>query len=98
MARQLNSFVHVKPLALAAIVVLFASCRGEPVPRDYQNQPPAMTHPATSSTQTPTAHGMGSARPEPTTGVEGTAGPYKPTTPTGTTATTGDSRPVTTTT
>src|SRR5438552_315965 len=45
--------------------------RGEPPPRDYQNNPPAMTHPVTTSSQTPTAHGMPGPKPEPNSGAEG---------------------------
>lgn len=54
-------------LLLAAV----AGCRGEPVPRDYQNSPPAVTHPVTSSSETPDAHGMPGASAEPTSGAEG---------------------------
>lgn len=54
-----------------AVAVLLASCRGEPTPRDYQNNPPKMTHPVTSSSQTPTAAGMPGPGPEPSKGVEG---------------------------
>lgn len=57
-------------IALAAAVLL-AACRGEKVPRDYQNTPPAVTHPVTSSQQTPTAHGLPGPSPEPSTGAEG---------------------------
>lgn len=46
------------------------ACRGEPPPRDYQNNPPAMTHPVTTSSQTPTAHGMPEPK-QPNSGVEG---------------------------
>ena len=52
--------------ALAAAALLVA-CRGERVPRDYQNSPPAVTHPVTSSQQTPTAAGL------PNAGAESTA-------------------------
>ena len=82
---------------LASLALFFLlGCRGEPVPRDYQNSPPAMTHPPTSSSQTPTAQGMPGAAPEPTTGVEGKTLPHDPKVPqtppadtTATTATTG---------
>ena len=62
-----------------AVTLLLAACRGERVPRDYQNTPPAVTHPVTSSQQTPTAHGLPGPAPEPSTGVEGksTAPPKK---------------------
>ncbi len=58
------------PVALA-VALLLVACRGERVPRDYQNTPPAVTHPVTSSQQTPTAHGLPGPSPEPSTGVEG---------------------------
>src|SRR5713226_488459 len=57
--------------ALLILTILMAACKREMPPRDYQNNPPAMTHPATSSTQTPTAKGMQGAAPEPKKGVEG---------------------------
>lgn len=60
---------------------MLAACRGEPVPRDYQNAPPAVTHPPATQSQTPSAQGMGDPPPQPTTGVEGTAGPYETITP-----------------
>jgi len=56
---------------IAALAVLLVACRGEKTPRDYQNEPPAMTHPVNSSTQTPTANGMPGPAPEPSTGAEG---------------------------
>lgn len=79
----------MKRLVMIAIIAALAACRGEPVPRDYQNAPPAATHPPQTQSETPSAHGMGQAPPQPSTGVEGTAGPYEPQTPpaTGTTAT-----------
>ncbi|HUP59113.1 MAG TPA: hypothetical protein VNA69_01700 [Thermoanaerobaculia bacterium] len=55
------------------IILALAACRGEPVPRDYQNAPPDMTRAPQSSTQTPSQHGMGQPAPEPSTGHEGTA-------------------------
>lgn len=58
-----------------AVVAALAACRNEPIPRDYQNNPPAMTHPVTKSSDTPTAHGMPGPAPEPSKGVEGTAPP-----------------------
>ena len=64
-------------IALAAAALL-AACRGERVPRDYQNTPPAVTHPVTSSQQTPTAHGLPGPAPEPSKGVEGPNPPPKP--------------------
>ncbi|HKR63549.1 MAG TPA: hypothetical protein VJZ00_07435 [Thermoanaerobaculia bacterium] len=85
---------------VVAIVAAFAACRGEPVPRDYQNAPPAMTHPAAKKTDTPSAHGMGQAPPQPSSGVEGTATPPEPSSATLTDtppATTGTTVPTTTT-
>lgn len=72
------------------------------MPRDYQNEPPAATHPPQTKSETPAAHGMGQAAPEPTSGVEGTAGPYEnmdpPAEGTGAPMTTmEDTKPVTTT-
>jgi hypothetical protein len=55
----------------ASILLLLSACRGEKVPRDFQNAPPAMRHPPTSSAQTPTANGMRGAAPEPSKGAEG---------------------------
>ena len=74
---------------MAAIIAALAGCRGEPVPRDYQNAPPAMTHPADNKNQSPAQHGGGQAPPEPTAGVEGKAGAHHQLEPsaTGTTAT-----------
>jgi hypothetical protein len=75
----------VRTAVLATLLVALFACRGEPVPRDYQNEPPAMTHPPLKSGQTPTAHGMPNAAPEPNSGVEGkniTVQPTKPTPPT----------------
>lgn len=66
---------------MLAIILALAACRGEPVPRDYQNAPPAMTHPPQNATQTPSEHGMGQAPPEPSSGAEGTSAPYQPVTP-----------------
>ena len=57
--------------AVAVLAMALAFCRGEKVPRDYQNEPPAMTHPVTTSSGTPTAHGMPNAAPEPSKGAEG---------------------------
>jgi hypothetical protein len=66
-------------MLIGALALVLAACRGEKVPRDYQNEPPAMTHPVNSSTQTPTAHGMPAAAPEPSQGVDGKT--VKPVTP-----------------
>jgi hypothetical protein len=88
----------MRTIAVAALVLTVASCRGEKVPRDYQNQPPAMTHPVTTSSGTPTAHGMPNAAPEPSKGAEGKNVQRQPTNPTAPTTTLGDQAPVTQTT
>lgn len=64
----------------AFFVLLFAitlaSCRGEPVPRDYQNHPPTMTNPPDSKAEAPSQTVTSAQKPEPNTGVEGkTVGP-----------------------
>jgi hypothetical protein len=58
-------------LTALAAAVLLAAGRGERVPRDYLNSPPSAMRPPTSSTQTPTAHGLPGPGPEPSTGAEG---------------------------
>ena len=65
---------------MLTLAVVLSACRGEPVPRDYQNAPPAMTHPPQKKSQTPTAAGMPPAAPEPSTGVEGANITRKPAT------------------
>ena len=87
-------------VVLIAFVGLLTACRGEPVPRDYQNAPPDMTHPPQTESQTPAAGATGKAPPEPTTGVEGpnpVAAPVTPP-PQPTNTTMPDTPPVTTTT
>jgi hypothetical protein len=71
----------VKRFIIIAIILALAACRGEPVPRDYQNAPPDMTHPPQKAKQSPPQHGMGQAPPQPSSGVEGTAAPYEPVNP-----------------
>lgn len=89
---------------MIVIISSLAGCRGEPVPRDYQNAPPAMTHPPQSAKETPAANGMQAESPHPSSGAEGTVAPYEPVAPptTATSATTATSvvnaPPVTTTT
>ena len=61
----------MRTVAVAVLALSLAFCRGEKVPRDYQNEPPAMTHPAKSAQQTPSANGMPAAAPEPSKGAEG---------------------------
>ena len=94
MARALNRVFFVMRFPIVVVLVTaLAACRGEPVPRDYQNAPPDATHPPATKTDTPAEHGMGEATPEPTSGVEGTSkAPPAPTT------TLTDTPPVTTTT
>lgn len=82
---------------VAATLLLLLACRGEKVPRDYQNAPPAMTHPPMSSSQTPTAHGMSGAAPQPSKGAEGINITRQPTSGTAPTETLGNQAPVTTT-
>jgi hypothetical protein len=79
-------------VCLAAVAVL-AACRNEPIPRDYQNNPPAMTHPVTKSSDTPTAHGMPGPAPEPSQGAEGKNAARQPTSPTPPTLTIPDQAP-----
>ena len=83
-------------VCLAAVAAL-AACRGEPIPRDYQNNPPAMTHPTTKSSDTPTAHGMPGPAPEPSKGAEGRNVTREPASPVPPTETLGNQAPVTTT-
>ena len=78
---------------------MLGACRGEPVPRDYQNAPPDMTHPPDTQSAAPSAGATGQAPPLPSTGAEGTAAPYEPVTPPAKSDTTlSDTTPVTTTT
>jgi hypothetical protein len=83
-------------IAVIAFVIAAAACRGESPPRDYQNNPPAMTHPPQTQSQTPAAHGMPGPKPEPSTGVEGQT--TKPVDPLAAPTTMKDRPPVTTTT
>lgn len=75
-----------------------AACRGEPVPRDYQNAPPDMTHPPQKKSETPSAQGMRGPTPEPAKGAEGKSNrePVNPP-PQPTTTTIKDTPPTTTT-
>jgi hypothetical protein len=81
---------------IAAILLLLGACRGVKTPRDYQNAPPAMMHPATSSAQTPTAHGMPGPAPQPSKGAEGANITREPTSANPQTETLGNQAPVTT--
>ena len=100
MARALNRASLIMRILIVIAIASLAACRGEPVPRDYQNAPPAMTHPAHTTSETPATNGMGQAPPQPSTGVEGTAAPTQPVTPPATPSTTTmpDTPPVSTTT
>jgi hypothetical protein len=80
----------------ASVVLLFSACRGEKPPRDYQNAPPAMTHPPTSSAQTPTANGMRGPAPEPSKGAEGINVTRQPASGTAANEKLGNQAPVTT--
>ena len=84
-------------LIVVAMLALTA-CRGEPVPRDYQNAPPDVGKAAQTQADTPSQGATGTAPPQPTTGNEGKAGPYEQmTTEGGTTTTMADTPPTTTT-
>jgi hypothetical protein len=80
------------------IVLAAMACSREAPPRDYQNNPPAMTHPVTSSAQSPANNGMPGAAPEPSKGAEGKNITQKPTSPVPPTLKLKDQAPVTTTT
>jgi hypothetical protein len=80
--------------ALLILTIMMAACKREIPPRDYQNNPPAMTHPVTSSAKSPSGQGMQGAAPEPNKGVEGKSN-RKPVDPTQATATLKDQPPVT---
>jgi PBP1b-binding outer membrane lipoprotein LpoB len=82
--------------ALLIIAILIAACKREMPPRDYQNNPPAMTHPVTSSAKSPSGQGMQGAAPEPNKGVEGKSN-RKPVDPSQATTTLKDQAPTTTT-
>jgi hypothetical protein len=81
---------------IAFLLLLLCACRGEKVPRDYQNAPPAMTHPPTSSAQTPAVNGMRGAAPEPSKGAEGPNITQKPASPIPPTVKLKDQAPATT--
>jgi len=83
-------------IVAASVLLLFSACRGEKVPRDYQNAPPAMRHPPTSSAQTPAANGMRGAAPEPSKGAEGSNVTQQPTSGTAPNQTLGNQAPTTT--
>jgi hypothetical protein len=99
MARLLNPSVFIMRALIVAAILLLTACRGEPVPRDYQNAPPDMTHPPQKKTDVPATGATGQAPPEPTTGVEGPNPVAQPVTPPAqpTTTTMPDTPPTTTT-
>src|SRR4051794_7997370 len=82
-------------IVLAAATLSLLACRGEAPPRDYQNNPPAMTHPPNSKAQTPAQNGMPAPSPEPSSGAEGMSAPYKPKDPTAPSTTMKDQAPAT---
>jgi len=86
----------MRTIGLLALAAALSACRGEPVPRDYSNNPPAMTHPVDKKAQTPATNGMPGSTPEPKTGVEGKTN-GKPVDPTSTPPKLPDQAPVTTT-
>ena len=84
--------------SIVAAILLLAACRGEPVPRDYQNAPPDVTHPPQTESQTPAAGASGEVAPEQSTGNEGPNAKNVPMTPPPqpTTTTISDTPPTTT--
>ena len=95
MAQALNSSISMR--IYLSLILLAMGCRREMPPRDYQNSPPAMTHPVTSSAQSPAQQGMKGAAPEPSKGAEGSNVTRKPTSPVPPTLTLKDQPPVSTT-
>ena len=93
MAQALKLDLVMRTLIVAAVVLALAGCRGEPVPRDYQNAPPDIGNAPQTRTDTPSAGATGEATPQPSTGVEGTVG-----SDTSGSTTMADTPPVTTTT
>ena len=64
---------HSASALSSLFLIILAGCRGEPVPRDYQNNPPAMSHPVDSSAEAPSGQTTGTVVPEPSYGAEGTS-------------------------
>ena len=85
-------------MSIVVAVLVLAACRGEPVPRDYQNHPPEASHPPQAESAVPSEPAAGNAPPQPSTGNEGKAGPYEQMTTEGGTATALPDTPPTTTT
>lgn len=67
--------------AVTIVSLLFVGCHGESVPRDYQNSPPAVSHPVDNKSQAPAQHTTRTSDPEPSSGAEGTTAPYVPKVP-----------------
>lgn len=84
------------------VVVIFAltACRGEPVPRDYQNAPPDIGNAPQTQSQTPSQGATGDVPPQPSTGNEGPTAAHEQMTPSEnpTTTTLADTPPTSTTT
>lgn len=87
----------MRRFSILLLAIALAACRGERVPRDYQNAPPAMTHPPLKKSETPTQHGMPGPAPEPSKGAEGKNITGEPTSPVPPTPKLKDRPPATTT-
>jgi hypothetical protein len=98
MARLLKSIFVIMRLLIVVAIAFLTACRGEPVPRDYQNAPPDVTHPPQTKTESPAAQDTGMVAPEPSTGGEGPNPVAQPVTPPPqpTTTTIADTPPTTT--
>jgi hypothetical protein len=71
----------MKPFIFIALALALGACRGESPPRDYQNAPPAMTHPPQNKGESPAAKGMPAPSPEPSSGPEERISATAPVTP-----------------
>jgi hypothetical protein len=98
MARLLNPSSFIMRALIVAAILFLTACRGEPVPRDYQNAPPDMTHAAQTKSDVPATAASGQAPPQPSTGGEGPNPVAQPVTPPPqpTTTTIADTPPTTT--
>ena len=67
------------PIAALYVLGLLAGCRGEPVPRDYQNTP-TNTRSTDRAEDAPGAESS-TATPEPDETAEGTSAPYESASP-----------------
>lgn len=61
----------MRTLIVVVLLAALTACRGEPVPRDYQNAPPDVSNPPQTRSDTPSAGATGQAPPQPSTGNEG---------------------------